>query len=67
MESKKKYYQIYFEKFSRAPDASKTNTYDGLGLYIAKKMVEAHRGRIWAESAGEDKGASFFIELEGSN
>jgi signal transduction histidine kinase len=57
-----------FEKFSRAPDASKTNILGtGLGLYIAKKMVEAHRGRIWAESAGENKGASFFIELEGSN
>jgi signal transduction histidine kinase len=57
-----------FEKFSRAPDASKTNILGtGLGLYIAKKMVEAHHGRIWAESAGENKGASFFIELEGSN
>jgi signal transduction histidine kinase len=57
-----------FEKFSRAPDASKTNILGtGLGLYIAKKMVEAHHGRIWAESAGENKGASFFVELEGSN
>ena len=57
-----------FEKFSRAPDASKTNILGtGLGLYIAKKMIEAHHGRIWAESAGENKGSSFFIELEGSN
>lgn len=54
-----------FEKFTRAPDASKTNIIGtGLGLYIAKKMIEAHRGRIWAESAGEGKGSSFFIELE---
>ncbi len=57
-----------FEKFSRAPDASRTNILGtGLGLYIAKKMIEAHHGRIWAESAGEGKGASFFIELEGIN
>lgn len=57
-----------FEKFSRAPDASKTNIIGtGLGLYIAKKMIEANHGRIWAQSAGENKGASFFIELEGSN
>ena len=57
-----------FEKFSRAPDASKTNILGtGLGLYIAKKMVESHHGRIWAESMGEGKGSSFFIELEGVN
>ena len=57
-----------FEKFSRAPDASRTNIIGtGLGLYIAKKMIEAHHGRIWAESVGEGKGSSFFIELEGSN
>ena len=57
-----------FEKFTRAPDASKTNIMGtGLGLYIAKKMIEAHHGRIWAESAGEGKGASFFIELDSNN
>ena len=54
-----------FEKFTRAPDASKTNIMGtGLGLYVAKKMIEAHHGRIWAESAGQGKGSSFFIELE---
>jgi signal transduction histidine kinase len=54
-----------FEKFTRAPDASKTNIMGtGLGLYVAKKMIEAHHGRIWAESAGPGKGSSFFIELD---
>lgn len=54
-----------FEKFSRAPDASKTNILGtGLGLYVAKKMIEAHDGKVWAESPGADKGASFFIELK---
>jgi signal transduction histidine kinase len=54
-----------FEKFTRAPDASKTNILGtGLGLYVAKKMVEAHHGRVWAESAGQNKGSSFFIELD---
>lgn len=54
-----------FEKFTRAPDASKTNIMGtGLGLYVAKKMIEAHQGKIWAESEGKDKGSTFFIELE---
>ncbi len=54
-----------FEKFSRAPDASKTNILGtGLGLFVAKKMIEAHKGKIWAESEGKDKGSKFIIELD---
>jgi signal transduction histidine kinase len=54
-----------FAKFTRAPDASKTNILGtGLGLYVAKKMIEAHDGRVWAESAGPGKGSTFFIELD---
>jgi PAS domain S-box-containing protein len=34
----------------------------GLGLVICKKIVEAHGGRIWAES-GQGKGAGFFLSL----
>lgn len=55
-----------FAKFSRAPDASKTNIMGtGLGLFVAKKMIEAHKGRVWAESEGADKGAQMYIELMG--
>jgi signal transduction histidine kinase len=54
-----------FQKFTRAPNASETNILGtGLGLYVARKMIEAHNGRIWAESAGEGKGSTFFIELD---
>jgi PAS domain S-box-containing protein len=35
----------------------------GLGLSIAKRLVEAHGGRIWAESPGEGKGATFAFTL----
>ncbi|MDD5145443.1 MAG: ATP-binding protein [Candidatus Pacebacteria bacterium] len=35
----------------------------GLGLYVAKKFLELHQGKIWAESKGKGKGATFFVEL----
>ena len=35
----------------------------GLGLYIAKKYLELHGGRIWAESGSKGKGSIFFVEL----
>ncbi|MDD5730074.1 MAG: ATP-binding protein [Candidatus Omnitrophica bacterium] len=35
----------------------------GMGLYNAKKIIEAHKGEIWVESEGKNKGAAFFIKL----
>lgn len=35
----------------------------GLGLYIAKKFLELHQAKIWAESEGKSKGSTFYIEL----
>src|SRR3989344_2033631 len=53
-----------FDKFVRAKNANEVNvTCTGLGLYVAKKMVEAHQGKIWVESSGEGRGSTFFVEL----
>ena len=35
----------------------------GLGLYIAKQIVAAHNGEIWATSEGEGKGSTFNVRL----
>ncbi|MDP3962314.1 MAG: ATP-binding protein [bacterium] len=54
-----------FAKFSRADNANKQNIHGtGLGLFVAKEIVLAHNGKIWAESDGEGRGSAFFVEWE---
>lgn len=52
---------LIFERFYRVR-GEKTITGTGLGLYICKQIIQAHRGKIWAESS-PDQGTTFFIEL----
>ncbi len=35
----------------------------GMGLYTAKKIIELHGGKIWAESNGINKGSKFYFSL----
>jgi len=39
----------------------------GLGLYVAKKFLSLHNGKIWAESEGKGKGSTFYVELPITN
>jgi|GEM_PF-1386636 len=53
-----------FKEGGHGTDSIKVNVHStGYGLFIAKKIVDSHGGKIWAESEGKDKGSTFFVEL----
>lgn len=59
-----------FNKFVRGPQIAQIHPDgSGLGLFIAKSIIEGHSGKIWVESNGEGKGStfSFTVPLDGGH
>ena len=53
-----------FTEGGHGKDSIKINVHStGYGLFIAKEVVEASGGKIWAESQGAGKGSRFIVEL----
>jgi signal transduction histidine kinase len=51
-----------FERFHRVNVAERQGLGLGLGLYISKRIIDAHHGEIWVESH-VGRGSTFFITL----
>ncbi len=52
-----------FQKYSRGKESIKQSAGLGLGLYVAKIIVDEHKGKVWAESKGEGQGSVFSFSL----
>jgi signal transduction histidine kinase len=52
--------EAIFERYAQGPDAERLGL--GLGLYIARHIIESHNGAIWAESS-LGRGSTFCFEL----
>jgi signal transduction histidine kinase len=60
--------QHVFTRFYRVDKSrARSGGGSGIGLTIAKHLVEAHSGRIWVESQGAGKGSRFIFTLPDSS
>ena len=61
---KKDIHQIFERFYQVAPELNRSNTGSGLGLYLCKEIIKAHKGSIEAISEGIGQGVEFKIHLK---
>lgn len=54
----------FFQKFYRGNNVNGININGtGLGLYVCRRFIEKHKGKIWAKSSGLGKGSEFGFKI----
>ena len=53
-----KIWNVFFRVDAASPESG-----EGIGLSFVKRIVDKHKGKIWAESI-EGEGSTFFVELQ---
>ncbi|MDQ3018659.1 MAG: ATP-binding protein, partial [bacterium] len=54
---------VLFSKFKQLQNSHSGQKGTGLVLVVSKGIVEAHGGKIWAESEGENLGSTFYFSI----
>ena len=57
-----RYHHRIFELFEKLDPGTRG---PGIGLALARRIIEVHGGRIWVESEGQGRGSSFYFTLPG--
>lgn len=56
--------ELLFIKFAKlSAEATHHENSNGLGLTLVKMLIDMHKGKLWAESKGKDKGTTFYVQL----
>jgi signal transduction histidine kinase len=56
-----------FQKYTRGKESVRQSAGLGLGLYVAKIIIDQHKGKLWVESPGAGKGSVFGFTIPVDN